>query len=366
MKLLVLSDANSIHTQKWVFSLNNEGFNVHLFSLFKPNDEIAKLYINSGINVSTIDIKHRIRHIRNADISKLIYISSIPKLKQIIKSFSPQIIHAHYASSYGVLAYLLKFHPFILSFWGSDIYDFPQKNIFNKWIMKRVIKSADCICSTSMAMKKIIINDYNRKNVNLIPFGVDTNKFIPKIVKGNGFRIGTIKSIESHNGIDCLLDAASKLAKDKRYSEIQFDIIGKGSLLNQMKEKTKKLGIEKHVKFSGHISHENIEKHYQKLSIFVAVSTKESFGVSIVEAAACGVPAITSNVGGLPEVNNDNKTGFVIQPNDPQTLAELVIKLYNNEELRKELGVNARNMAIQKFDWKTSVQKMIKIYNQYI
>jgi len=366
MKLLVLSDANSIHTQKWVFSLNYEGFNVHLFSLFKPNDEIGKLYKNSGINVSTIDIKHKIRHIRNPNISKLAYIYSIPKLKQIIKSFSPQIIHAHYASSYGILAYLLKFHPFVLSFWGSDIYDFPQKNIFNEWIMKRVINSADCICSTSMAMKKIIFNSFNRKNVNFIPFGVDTKKFVPAEVKDVGFRVGTIKSIESHNGIDCLLDAAYKLSNNKRYSDIKFDIIGEGSLLNQMKQKTKKLGIEKHVKFTGHISHENIEKHYQKLSVFVAVSTKESFGVSIVEAAACGVPAITSNVGGLPEVNDHNKTGYVIKPNDPQTLAELVIKLYNNEKLRKKLGFNARNMAIQKFDWKISVQKMIKIYNQYL
>ena len=68
--------------------------------------------------------------------------------------------------------------------------------------------------------------------------------------------------------------------------------------------------------------------YFQKLSIFIAVSTRESFGVSILEAGSCEVPAITSDVGGLPEVNLDKKTGFVIGPKDPEILAQKIIYLY--------------------------------------
>ncbi len=365
MKLLILSDANSIHTQKWVFSLINRGLNVRLFSLFKPTTQNAKLYNDLGIVVYTIDLKQRIRNLRNPNISKLLYVTSLPKLKKIVKAFSPRIIHAHYASSYGILAYLIHVKPTILSVWGSDIYDFPKRNLINKWVLKKVIKSADSICSTSEVMRKIIISDYSRNDAYLIPFGVDINKFKPKTLNENIFTVGTIKTIESHNGIDTMLDAAKILIHDKKLDDIQFLIVGEGSLLDNMKEKCRKLNINSNIKFTGYISHDKIVSYFQKLSVFIAVSRRESFGVSILEAASCGIPAITSNVGGLPEVNEDMSTGFVIQANDAKILSDKIIELYNNHSLRKKMGFNARKRVLNSFNWEQNIDKMLKIYNSY-
>ena len=365
MKLLILSDANSIHTQKWAFSLKKEGINVRLFSLFKPNDVNAKKYSNFGIEVNSVDLKPKLKKLRYPNIGKLIYISSFPLLKKIIKSFSPKIIHAHYASSYGILGLLCKFKPFIVSVWGSDIYDFPNYNILNKWVLNKVINSADQICSTSKAMQQIVSNNFNRDDSHLVPFGVDTNEFRPSLNNSKLFTVGTIKSIESHNGIDCLIDAANILVNDWKYTKIHFLIIGEGSLLKEMKQKCKKLKIEKNFKFTGYILHENIVEYFQKLSIFVAVSTRESFGVSILEAAACGIPAITSNVGGLPEVNNDQESGFLIPPKNAKLLAQKILKLYKDEELRKNMGNNARFNVVNNFDWQKNIIKMKNIYNYY-
>ena len=128
----------------------------------------------------------------------------------------------------------------------------------------------------------------------------------------------------------------------------------------------KTLKIESHVTFAGFIPHEKVVQYYQRLSVFVSVSTRESFGVSILEAAACEVPAITSNVGGLPEVNQHNETGWVISPGKPRELADAIKKLYNDNHLRTQLGKNARRRVIQKFNWKTNVQKMIHIYDSVI
>ena len=365
MKLLILSDANSIHTQKWLSSLVKRGFNLHLFSLFKPSSQNAKLYNDLGIIVHTIDLKHKIRNLRNPNISKILYITSLHKLKNIVKTFSPQIIHAHYASSYGILAYLTHFKPTILSVWGTDIYDFPKRNFINKWILKKVVKSADCICSTSEAMRKIIISDYARNDCYLIPFGVDINKFRPKTIENNTFTVGTIKTIESHNGIDTIIDAAKILVNDMNLLDIQFLIVGKGELLEKMKEKCRKYNLEKNIKFTGYIPHDKIVSYFQKLSVFIAVSTRESFGVSILEAASCEIPAITSNVGGLPEVNKHLKTGYIIEANNGEMLSEKIIKLYKNDKLRKEMGKKARRMVIEKFDWNQNLEKMITIYKKY-
>ena len=295
-------------------------------------------------------------------------ISSLIKflLKYLIKSFSPQILHAHYASSYGLLAYFLRFKPFVLSVWGSDLYYFPKQNIVNKYIIQKVINSADHICSTSNAMKEIIIKDFNRSDCSLVPFGIDVNKFYPKNINSNNFTVGTIKSIESHNGIDCLISAADIIINKLKFLDINFIVVGKGNLLQNMKLKVKKLKLEKNIKFFGHVPHNKTINYFQKLSIFIAVSTRESFGVSILEAGSCEVPAITSDVGGLPEVNIDKKTGFVIGPKDPEILAQKIIYLYKNEVLRKKMGKNARERIITQFNWTKNVRQMLKIYKKVI
>tara|TARA_A100001015_G_scaffold43434_1_gene47724 strand:+ start:1712 stop:2032 length:321 start_codon:yes stop_codon:yes gene_type:complete len=102
------------------------------------------------------------------------------------------------------------------------------------------------------------------------------------------------------------------------------------------------------------------------LSVFIAVSRRESFGVSVLEAAAFEIPSITSNIGGLTEVNLHNKTGIVIEPDRPMQLAKSIIKLYEDNKLRNSLGSNARKMVIKNFKWDGSVRKMLKIYRNAI
>ena len=366
MKILLLSDANSSHTMKWALSLNKQGVNILLFSLFKPNQEVQEKYDKFGITTVDANLQSKITELRHPNLSKLNYIFSLKLLIKTISSFKPGILHAHYASSYGVLGYLSKFSPFILSVWGSDIYDFPNKNIINKWILKRVLKSADKICSTSKAMGNIISQEYGISKIEIIPFGVDSDIFIPAIKSVDNFIVGTIKSIEKHNGIACLLDAVKIIVDDYKIKDIHFLIVGDGTQLEEMKIKASELSLNKFVNFTGYISPESVIEYYQKMSIFIAVSTRESFGVSILEAASCQIPAITSDVGGLPEVNKHNETGIVIPSESPEALAEAIKNLYNDTNLRIDMGKNARQRVIQEFNWGINLKKMISIYSQMI
>ena len=364
MKILFLADANSIHTIKWVESLHKHKLNILVFSLFKPTDDVAKKYQNWGISLISADLQSKIRNLRVPNISKLNYLTAFRLLKKTMNTFKPDIIHAHYASSYGVLGYLSKFKPFILSVWGSDVYDFPQKNQLNKWLLKKVIHSASSVCSTSEAMKAVIAAQFDRFDVKVIPFGVDANVFAPASESPDQFTVGTIKSIEAHNGIDCLLDAANIIINEYHNTNIHFLIVGQGSLLGEMKQKTTSMGLDNYVKFAGYIPHEKIVEFHQKLSVFISVSTRESFGVAVLEAAACGVPAITSNVGGLPEVNQNNYTGYVIPPNDPEKLANSIFKLFKDKNLKDQMEENARNRVAKQFNWNNNVVQMVNVYQE--
>ena len=222
MKLLILSDASSPHTKKWALSLSQRGIKINLFSFFKPNNEIKKYYEKNKIKIISPNLKSKIKNLREPNITKLKYLGSIPLLLKTLNSFQPNLIHAHYASSYGLLGHLSGFKPNILSVWGSDIYHFPTKNTLNNFLLKKVIKSADLVCSTSIAMKDLIHKNYFREDIEIVPFGIDTNVFKPIQNTKKPFTVGTVKSIEDHNGIDCLIDAPEIVIKDlKRY--IFFD-----------------------------------------------------------------------------------------------------------------------------------------------
>ena len=363
MKIIFLSDANSIHTFKWIESLSSNSFEIKLFSLFKPKKDLIEKYKKFNVKIISPDLLSNIKDLREPNLSKIKYLQAIPLLKKTIKDFGPDILHAHYASSYGILGYLSRFKPFILSVWGSDVYHFPYKNRLNKYLIKLVIRNSDKVCSTSSAMKKIIEKEYKRYDVEVISFGVDLNLFKPSF-NSKKFNVGTIKSIEDYNGIDCLIDAAQLVIKDYK-KNIYFQIIGDGTLKKEMQQKAKDLYIEDKIKFVGFVEHENVIKYYNNLSIFIAVSTRESFGVSVLEAASCEIPSITSNIGGLTEVNINNETGIVIEPNNPEKLAKAIINLYDQEKFRMTLGKNARKRVVEKFNWKHNVSQMIEIYNRF-
>jgi UDP-N-acetylglucosamine:LPS N-acetylglucosamine transferase len=113
MKILFLSNANSIHTKRWVISLAQRNINICLFSLEKNMvDDYQKFS-----NITIIDGGYKNNSSKDGEISKITLIKYLPKLLRTIKRFKPDIVHAHYATSYGLLGALCGFKPFVLSVW---------------------------------------------------------------------------------------------------------------------------------------------------------------------------------------------------------------------------------------------------------
>ena len=141
-------------------------------------------------------------------------------------------------------------------------------------------------------------------------------------------------------------------------------IVGSGIEEIQLKNLVKKLKLENETLFTGYINQDEVQDYHNMLDISVSVSidNSESFGVAVLEASSCGKPVIVSNVGGLPEVVEDGRTGIVIEPMDANSLAEALSFLIENPEVRTEMGNNGRMRVLQKYDWKDSVEQMITIY----
>lgn len=367
MKVLLLSDAYSIHTIKWAKSLSKKGIEIAIFSLNYNENEGNPYQHNNNIKVYYCVDKNAKK--RSSGFAKISYLKALPRLKQVIKEFKPDIVHAHYASSYGLLGALSGFNPYIISVWGSDVFDFPNISFLHKMVIKYNLSKADKILSTSKVMA-IETNKYTDKEIVVTPFGIDLDKFKPLKVNSlfdkNDIVIGTVKTLEEKYGIEYLIKAFA-IVKDKhKYFPLKLLIVGAGSLSTALKKLTYDLGIEKDTVFTGKIAHELVPFYDNMLSVSVSVSNSESFGVAVIEASACGKPVVVSDVGGLPEVVKDGITGIVVPPRNPEKTAEAIEKLVLDNSMRKQMGATGREHVAKFYDWNKNVEQMVDIYRGMI
>lgn len=365
MRVLLLSDAHSIHTIKWAKSLSELGIEIGIFSLNRLSDNPYNGYKRITVFYFQDDNCHN----RSSSFKKLSYLKSIGYVKRIIKDFKPDIVHAHYASSYGLVGALTGFHPYIISVWGSDVYDFPNVSLLHKEVLKYNLKKADRILSTSHVMAKET-KKYTDKDVYVTPFGIDLNVFKPMKVKSlfgeNDIVIGTIKTLEEKYGIEYLIRAFELVKRRNPNLHLKLLIVGGGSLDAYLKELTQKLGIASDTIFTGKIPHEMVPVYDNMLSVSVSVSNSESFGVAVIEASACGIPVVVSNVGGLPEVVENQITGMIVPPRNPKITAEAIECFVLDPVLRKKVGKAGRTRVKRLYDWNSNVREMLKIYRSII
>lgn len=356
MKICYLSDATSAHTKKWCEFFVNKGYEITVISLGDGVIDKCKVY-SFGVE----DLVSR------SDFNKLFtYTTKIRKIRRIIEEEKPDIIHAHYATSYGVLASMLNIHPYILSFWGSDVYDFPTRSFIHRTMLKHNIRSADYIMSTSEDMKREILK-YTNKDILVTYFGVDTDLFKPKkVTRQDGFTVGTVKSFYEKYCIDYLIEGYKIFLDNTGDKESKLLLGGKGKQEDKLRNMVKEYGLEDRVEFLGFLDQEGVSEAFNKMDVAVFPSAAESFGVAAVEAQSCGVATIVSNVGGLPEATKPGKSSIVIEPKNALQIAEAIEKLYYDKDLREKMGEYGRKYVLEKFNVNDNFNYVDEVYKKII
>lgn len=366
MKVLLLGNPGSVHTVKWVKSLAFKGLQVYLLSLNKVSGDLFADHPN--IEFQSLGLSNRFVMQKNPRFVKIIYLRILPAIKRAIQSFQPDILHSHYISSYGVLGALTGFHPYVVSIWGSDIYRFPNRSWINRTLVKYALNQADAILSTSNNMLNQIKN-FTQKPVEITPFGIDTDTFrsIPVKNDENTFVIGTVKHLKKIYGIDLLIKAFKKIVDWNPSLDLKLLVVGQGTERKNLENLANKLGISKKVEFAGDVEPDDVPYYINRMDVFVALSVcNESFGVSVLEAGACQIPVVVSNVSGFTEIVKDNDTGIVVPDNEVLKPAEAIHRLIHDDRLREELGKNARNHVEQLYSFHSSINSMLRIYNQVL
>ncbi|MCC6182350.1 MAG: glycosyltransferase [Bacteroidia bacterium] len=361
MRVLLLSDTFSEHTEKWALGLASRGVMVGLFSF---NKATYPWYANNSHIIllheplEKLDTQH-----------KLAYLKFLAPLKKAIQSFQPDVLHAHYATSYGLLGALSKFQPFVISAWGTDVMRFPQKNVINRFILKYNLKCANVICATSNTIKNYL-TPITSKPIKVIPFGVNFSKFYKKDVVRHFvkpiFVFGCIKSLESIYNIDVAIHAFARLKIKYPERQMKFMIIGQGSEFENLKKLTSVLNIQNEVLFTGRIPFDEVPNYFNQIDVLLNISNYESFGVSVIEAMACEKPVIATNTGGLKEIIENNQYGSLVEVGNIEQTVTAMESYLLNPILTEQVGKAAYEKVKQKYNWENNLTEMIEVYKQLI
>ncbi|NQU99395.1 MAG: glycosyltransferase family 4 protein, partial [Parcubacteria group bacterium] len=223
------------------------------------------------------------------------------------------------------------------------------------------------ITVSNSVKKQLIKLGLNKNKIKVIHNGINANKFKPTKIRDTKYEIqntiiGSAGRLNTEKGMDYLIKAFKNILR--KYSDTKLQIAGQGPEEENLKKLVKNLGLENNIEFLGYIDDNDISKFYNNISIFALTPTRrESFGIVVAEAGASGKPSVVTNISGLTEVVENNKTGLVVESKNINAISEALIKLIKNKELREQFGKNARKRVLEKFTEEKMINEFEKIFN---
>lgn len=358
-RILFLGDINSPHFQKWVLALAKSGTIVGIFSF---NNSKVEWWLSEQ---NIIFWKQSKRKQSNTLFGKLSYITLLPQLLYCINKFKPTILHAHYASSYGLIGALTFFKPYIVSVWGSDVINFPKQNKISELIIKFVLWRATKICVSSTLLQ-LEVKNYTQKPSTIIPFGIDLTIFNTNKLKNTSryFTFGCIKHFEEIYNIDKVVEAFYLLVKRHTHYALRLTLVGGGSMKKVVEKRVYDLGMSEHVEFIGSIQHKFIPYYLNTFNALINISEYESFGVSIAEAMACKVPVIISNIDGFKDLVPDSRNAFISNSTSVEDILKAMETCLLNTKQRNEAVIRSYNLVRQNFNLIHNLNQMNAVYKE--
>ncbi|MDW7733411.1 MAG: glycosyltransferase [Methanolobus sp.] len=242
------------------------------------------------------------------------------------------------------------------------------------WLEGETLRRADRLIAISNNIGALIKEQHRIGNGNIVygPLGIEVpdEKLLNSRTASDELSILYVGRLEKRKGIDTLFKAMPKVLRE--IPNASFTVVGKdtdlapggGSYKKYLLKGTDKK-YHKFISFTDFVTSEQLQEYYRNCDIFVAPSLYESFGQIYIEAMAWGKPVIGCNTGGIPEVIEDGRTGFVITPEDADELAERIIVLRDGE-LRKHMGMSGRESVENVFSVRNMVAQTYEVYRELV
>jgi glycosyltransferase involved in cell wall biosynthesis len=334
MRICYLGDASSPHVRKFVEYFAKTGNEIHVVSLRKAKYRNATLYLIP----------------RRTPFEDVNYLLSFFWLRRIIKSIKPDIVHAHFLTSFGLLGALTGYHPFVVTAWGSDLLITPKRSFVYKWLLKFTLKKADLIFADAGFMKEEVLQyEASPEKVLIRPFGVNMEIFNSKtrVYEDRArYVILSMRTLIKNSNVDMIIKAM-KILKEKGIDFV-LNITNQGTEEQYLRCMACDLGLDSQVNFLGFLKRGDVYRFFDSSDIYLSIPTSDGASVTLLEAMASGLFPIVSDIAANREWIKDGLNGFLVPLNDPITLANRIILSVRKKGLRRKAAEVNRILVARK------------------
>lgn len=303
------------------------------------------------------------------------FIPNSLRIVRILKRINPDFIHLHVQHYYS-LPTILSGHPYILTSWGVEVLSLPDADILTRSLARMASMKAHRIIVDAQCLKDIWTKTgVPQDKIEVIPFGVNLNIFNPNIDGSNVRRtleieendtviISTRALFNNHYNVECLIHSIPIVLE--KCGNVKFIIKGVGPMESQLRNLADALGVSENVRFVGLVSHPEVAQYLAASDIYISTPFIDSTSVSLLEAMACGLPPIVTDIPGNREWIENGTNGLLFQPKNSIALAEKIVQLIEDEDTRKRFSERCIRIVKQRASWEKCVDKMEAIYQSLL
>lgn len=281
-------------------------------------------------------------------------------------------LHAHFATAPSTVAYFthrISGIPFSFTAHAKDIYVYTMEET----LLKEKINSAFRMITVTEYNKRSILErapELDPGKIQVLYNGIDLNRFSPRTDRPGGASAANtivgVGRLVPKKGFETLIDAC-RILKDKGV-RFRCVIAGDGELAMALEEKRKTLGLVQDITLPGAVNSDEVLELIQSAAVVClpcavgADNNVDALPTVLLESLACGIPAISTSISGIPEIIDSKENGFLVEPDQAKQLADSLEKVLADPALRKAFGASGRQKAEREFDLKKNVGTLLEMF----
>ena len=292
-------------------------------------------------------------------------------VRDILRRFRPDLIHAHWINGIAHDAARTGFHPLVVTPWGSDILILSRRSAYVERRTRETLRCADIVtCWSELMAERCQQLGANPDHCVRMLRGVDVERFRPGLdttelrrrlgIEQQRVIFSNRRSREIYN-LPTIMRAFGLLARTCE-RVVLLMLVDSQQAASDLQDLARSLGVEHRVRIQEWVSHEDLPQFYCVADVYVSTASSDNLGYSTLEAMACGTFPVVSDVGGILEWVTDGKNGFVVPPGNAGALAEAFKMALTSRDLLDRAIRQNRAMVVNGADYRTEMARMADRY----
>lgn len=342
--ICLMGDANSVHVRRWASEMLARGLRVSLVTgRPQPMDGVEQRVL------SPVQ--------RSAD-----WLLRVGEARRHVDELVPDVVHAHYITSYGYLAARCGRRPLVMTAWGSDILVTPFESRLKRWITGWTLRRADLITGDSRDLIEAVSAYRPSARIEEIHWGADMAKFRPTPWSDKaGFQIVSLRAWEPNYRVDKIIEGLSLFLKRNPEADAHLNLLGGGSLENALTAQVHALCLADRVTFAGRVDDAEMVATLQKSKVSISIPASDATSVSVLESMACGLPVIGSDLPANRQWLRAD-SGLLISEDSAAGVAAAFERLWRDDADARRIGEENHSRMLEKGARSVQMDAVVKLY----